>query len=89
MPPRASRLTRREREVVLSVVDALLAASDTRRNARSASDHAPTAVAYGSAERAAPAPREYDLVAYSSDGTGLISPADMETIRQHEEQRRK
>ncbi|WKK24260.1 hypothetical protein QZH56_00875 [Streptomyces olivoreticuli] len=76
LPPRASRLTRREREAVLSVVEALLAAAEHGR---------PTQHRHPLA-----APEKYDLVAYSPDGSGRISQMDLEVIRLHqeEEQRR-
>ncbi|MFE1775567.1 hypothetical protein [Streptomyces sp. NPDC059008] len=77
LPPRASRLTRREREVVLSVVDALLTAADRGK-------------AHSTPRRSAspaPAQEHFDLVAYTSDGSGAVSAADLETIRRHEQER--
>ncbi len=76
LPPRASRLTRREREVVLGVVDALLTAAERGRAPHtSPRGHAPSA----------PAPEHFDLVAYTADGSGTVSTADLETIRRHEQ----
>ncbi|WP_162889914.1 hypothetical protein [Streptomyces olivoreticuli] len=79
MPPRASRLTRREREAVLNIIDALLAAAEHAR---------PAQPALASPRRLLRA-EEYDLVAHTPDGSGRISPADMEIIRLHKEEQKR
>lgn len=85
LPPRANRLTRRERAVVLSMIDALIAASEQGREPAHVSN--PTFDGR-TAETQVPASADYDLVAYAPDGSGALSDADMETIRRHEEKKR-
>ncbi len=91
MPPRASRLSHREREVVLGVVDALLAAADSARSAKPVKSAPATiermqAIDSRSGRRPSSRREQYDLVAYTSDGAGRISPTDLETIRRHSTQ---
>ncbi|MEV0322983.1 hypothetical protein ACIBKX_33065 [Streptomyces sp. NPDC050658] len=93
MPARADRLTRRERGVILAMVDALLAAAEQGQSLQPAGAPSlppqtyPTADLYAGAE--SPAQDDFDLVAYSADGSGSLSEADMETIRRHEEEERR
>lgn len=79
LPSRANRLTRRERAVVLAMVDALLAAADHVRPSDSDSSFSANST---------PADHvDYDLVAYAPDGSGSLSPEDAEAIRRYEESR--
>ncbi|GAU71272.1 hypothetical protein SSP35_32_00010 [Streptomyces sp. NBRC 110611] len=89
LPARASLLSRSEREVVLSVVDALLAAA-TRTGATcqpksAASPGTAHPVKQTPLTSRVPERDDHALVAYAVDGTGRISAADLETIRRHEE----
>ncbi|ANZ21692.1 hypothetical protein SNOUR_42320 [Streptomyces noursei ATCC 11455] len=92
LPPRASRLSHSEREVVLSVVDALLAAAarpGTAHRLKSTPSTGPLRpLRQTSPAGHTPHRDDHALVAYSTDGTGRISSADLETIRRHEEKQR-
>lgn len=93
MPARANRLTRRERGVILAMVDALLSAADHGRSMRPALATGLPPQKYATtdhyAETSSAVQDKFDLVAYSADGSGTLSEADMETIRRHEEEERR
>ncbi|MWA07857.1 hypothetical protein [Streptomyces sp. BA2] len=93
MPARADRLTRRERGVILAMVDALLAAAEQGHSMEPAAATGLPPQKYATpdiyAAAGSSAQDAYDLVAYSADGSGSLSKADMETIRRHEEEEEK
>ncbi|MFE6692052.1 hypothetical protein ACFVFQ_36990 [Streptomyces sp. NPDC057743] len=89
LPPRANLLSRSERDVVLSVVDAILAAGAgaTRRSRSATPLNTPSPLLHTASVRQAPERDDHALVAYSSDGTGCLSSADLDVIRQHAQER--
>jgi hypothetical protein len=87
LPPRASLLSHKEREVVLSVVDALLAAASRAGTPRKEEPAVPYPVTQTLIADRAPERDDHALVAYAADGTGRLSKKDLETIRRHEERR--